>query len=154
MSSHVNAQTLPVAIACDHGGVSLKTVLIEELQGLGYDVLDLGTNGPESVDYPDFGYAMARAIRDGKAARGVLICGSGIGISIAANRFPDVRAALVHDGLGARLARQHNDANVIAFGARTTGVDTAKDCLKIFMETEAEGGRHQGRVAKLSNPKY
>ena len=154
MPSHVNAQTLPVAIACDHGGISLKAALSEELQGLGYEVLDLGTNGPESVDYPDFGYAMARAIRDGKAERGVLICGSGIGISIAANRFTEVRAALVHDGLGARLARQHNDANVIAFGARTTGVDTAKDCLRIFMETEAEGGRHEGRVAKLSNPKF
>ncbi len=130
----------------------MKAVLIEELQGLGCEILDLGTNGPESVDYPDFGYAMGRAIRDGRAGRGVLICGSGIGISIAANRFKEVRAALVHDGLGARLARQHNDANVIAFGARTTGVDTAKDCLKIFFETEAEGGRHQGRVGKLANP--
>ena len=145
-------QNLPVAIACDHGGIDLKSALIDELQGLGCDILDLGTNGPESVDYPDYGFAMARAIRDGLAACGVLICGSGIGISIAANRFVEVRAALVHDALGARLSRQHNDANVIAFGSRTTGVDTAKDCLKVFMETEAEGGRHEGRVAKLSNP--
>ncbi len=152
MPSENNPQNLPVAIACDHGGVDLKAALIEVLEGLGCEILDLGTNGPESVDYPDFGYAMGRAIRDGQAGRGVLICGSGIGISIAANRFAEVRAALVHDGLGAKLARQHNDANVIAFGARTTGVDTAKDCLRIFMETQAEGGRHTGRVAKLSNP--
>jgi len=152
MPSQNLTQNLPVAIACDHGGIDLKSALIGELQGLGCDILDLGTNGPESVDYPDYGYAMGRAIRDGQAACGVLICGSGIGISIAANRFLEVRAALVHDALGARLSRQHNDANVIAFGARTTGVDTAKDCLNIFMETEAEGGRHEGRVAKLSNP--
>jgi len=152
MPSQNLTQNLPVAIACDHGGIDLKSALIDELRELGCDILDLGTNGPESVDYPEYGYAMAHAIRDGQAACGVLICGSGIGISIAANRFSEVRAALVHDALGARLSRQHNDANVIAFGARTTGVDTAKDCLRIFMETEAEGGRHEGRVAKLSNP--
>ena len=152
MHSENNTETLTVAIACDHGGVKLKADLIAILQGLKCQVLDLGTNGPESVDYPDFGYALAKIIRDGKANRGVLICGSGIGISIAANRFPEVRAALVHDALGARLARQHNDANVIAFGARTTGVDTAIDCLRIFIETRAEGGRHERRVAKLSNP--
>ena len=152
MPSQIHPNSLPVAIACDHGGIDLKSALIEVLQDLGYEILDLGTNGSKSVDYPDFGYALARSIRDGKADRGVLICGSGIGISIAANRYPEVRAALVHDALGAKLSRQHNDANVIAFGARTTGVDTAKDCLRIFMETEAEGGRHEGRVAKLSDP--
>ena len=153
MPSEINQQNLPVAIACDHGGIDLKAALTQVLQELGCQVLDLGTNSTDSVDYPDFGYAVGRAIRDGQAGRGVLICGTGIGISIAANRFVEVRAALVHDAFDARMARQHNDANVIAFGHRTTGEDTARDCLRIFMETAAEGGRHVGRVAKLSDPK-
>ena len=122
------------------------------MKALGYDVLDLGTNGPESVDYPDFAYDLAKAVKDGKASRGVLVCGSGIGISIAANRFPEIRCALIHDGYGARMCRLHNDANVIAFGGRTTGPDVAKECLKIFLETEFEGDRHARRVGKLSNP--
>jgi ribose 5-phosphate isomerase B len=141
-----------VAIASDHAGYELKTALKLELAALGHLVIDLGADGSESVDYPDFGYAMAHALRDGKARRGVLICGSGIGISIAANRYPDVRAALVHDSLGARLARQHNDANVVCFGGRMIGLDVARDCLKIFLETAFEGGRHVQRVEKLSQP--
>ncbi|TCS64257.1 ribose-5-phosphate isomerase [Varunaivibrio sulfuroxidans] len=120
---------------------------------LDWDVLDLGTNSIESVDYPQFGYAMARAIKNGDAERGILICGSGIGISIAANRFIEVRAALIHDGLGARLARQHNDANVICFGGRMIGPDLAVDCLKIFLSTSFEGGRHARRVDQLSDPR-
>jgi ribose 5-phosphate isomerase B len=95
---------------------------------------------------------MAHALRAGKARRGVLVCGSGIGISIAANRYPEIRAALVHDGLGARLARQHNDANVICFGGRMIGVEVARDCLRVFFETAFEGGRHIQRVEKLSQP--
>ena len=142
-----------IAIACDHGGIDLKANLMDELKSAGYEVLDLGTNGPDSVDYPDFAYALAQAIDDGKASRGVLICGSGIGISIAANRHKFIRAALIHDALGARMCREHNDANVIAFGARMIGVETARDCLKIFLQTEFEGGRHAGRVDKLSDPK-
>ena len=142
-----------IAIACDHGGIDLKADLTEDLTKAGYEVLDLGTNGPDSVDYPDFAYALANAFKDGKASKGVLICGCGIGISIAANRSPDIRAALVHDALGARMCREHNDANVIAFGARMIGVETARDCLKTFLNTEFEGGRHVGRVDKLSNPK-
>ncbi len=141
-----------IAIACDHAGLGLKTGLVEELKNREFDVIDLGTNSSDSVDYPDFGYAMAEAISDGRAARGVLVCGSGIGISIAANRHPAVRAALIHDALGAKMARQHNDANVICFGGRMIGEDVAKDCLSIFLDTPFEGGRHARRVGKLSNP--
>jgi ribose 5-phosphate isomerase B len=142
-----------IAIASDHAGFELKSILKEQLAALDYAVLDLGTsNGKDSVDYPDFGYAMASAIRSGKAQKGILICGSGIGISIAANRFPEIRAALVHDSLGARLARQHNDANVIVFGGRMIGIEVAKDCTVTFLETAFEGGRHERRVAKLSQP--
>lgn len=138
-----------IAIACDHAGVDLKETLKAELAGRGFDVLDLGTNGPESVDYPDFGAAMGDAIASGKAKRGVLVCGSGIGISIAANRNPAVRAALCQSGLMAKLSRQHNDANVLALGARLIGLETALDCLDAFLNTDFEGGRHQRRVDKL-----
>jgi ribose 5-phosphate isomerase B len=141
-----------IAFACDHGGYHLKMQIIPMLESDGFKVLDLGTNSPVSIDYPEFGYAMATAIRDRKTTRGVLCCGSGIGISIAANRHPEVRAALIHDALGAKLCRLHNDANVICFGGRTTGPDVALDCLKIFLNTQFEGGRHQRRVAKLSTP--
>lgn len=141
-----------VAIASDHAGFELKEALKAELAALGNGVLDLGCDGPAAVDYPDFGYAVAHALRDGRAAFGVLVCGSGIGISIAANRYPNIRAALIHDALGARLARQHNDANVICFGGRMIGVDVARDCLRTFLEAAFEDGRHRRRVDKLSNP--
>lgn len=141
-----------IAVASDHAGYDLKTIVKEELTALGFSVLDLGTDGSHSVDYPDFAYLLARLLKEGKAQRGVLICGSGIGISIAANRYPEVRAALVSDALAARMARKHNDANVICFGGRMIGVDTARECLKIFLETDFEGGRHQHRVNKLSFP--
>jgi ribose 5-phosphate isomerase B len=143
--------SLPViAVASDHGGFDLKTILAAELTRLGHPVLDLGTHSAESVDYPDYARRMAAAIGEGRASLGVLLCGTGIGISIAANRFPAIRAALVHDAFGARLARQHNDANVICMGGRTTGPDLAKDCLQIFLNTAFEGGRHARRVAKMS----
>lgn len=138
-----------IAIAGDHAGFELKSLLKQELLRLGHEPLDLGTDGVESVDYPDFANRLADALRTGAARRGVLICGSGIGVSIAANRYPHIRAALCHDGLSARLSRQHNDANVLCLGARLTGVDVAKDCLQVFLGTEFEGGRHQNRVAKL-----
>ena len=141
-----------IAIACDHAGLDLKSTLKDELGALGYNVLDLGTNGAESVDYPDFAYSLAAAIHKGEAAQGVLVCGSGIGISIAANRYAEIRAALVHDALGARMCRQHNDANVICFGGRMIGPEVALDCLRIFLQTDFEGGRHARRVEKLSNP--
>lgn len=142
-----------IAIASDHAGFELKNELKKDLMDLGYTVLDLGADNLESVDYPDFGYALAGAMKEGKAEKGVLVCGSGIGISIAANRHTEIRAALVHDALGARMSRLHNDANVICFGGRTIGPEVARDCLKVFLETEfEEGGRHARRVDKLSDP--
>ncbi|NQV45502.1 MAG: ribose 5-phosphate isomerase B [Rhodospirillales bacterium] len=144
--------TKKIAIASDHAGFNLKEILKADLVSAGYDVLDLGTNGPEAVDYPDFGYAMAEAIRDGRVEKGVLVCGTGIGISIAANRYPEARAANVHDALSARFCREHNDANVICFGERLIGSEVARDCLRVFLETRFEGGRHIQRVEKLSTP--
>ncbi len=143
-----------VAVAADHAGFALKAKLADEIARLGYKTLDFGTNGPDSVDYPDFALAVATSIEERRAAWGVLICGSGIGMSIAANRNSKIRAALCHDGFSARLARQHNNANVLVLGARLIGEDVARDCLQIFLATEFEGGRHARRVAKLnSNPK-
>ena len=139
-----------IAVASDHAGFDLKEILKRDLQEAGLEVLDLGTNSTQSVDYPDFGMAMADAVASGKAARGVLVCGTGIGISMAANRNPKVRAALVHDVTSARLSRLHNDANVVAFGQRLIGTETAREALKVFLGTEFEGGRHANRVAKLS----
>jgi ribose 5-phosphate isomerase B len=139
-----------VAIAADHGGFELKSLLLPELRALGLEVLDLGTTSADAVDYPDFAQALAAAIRDGRASRGVLICGTGIGMSIAVNRHREVRAALVHDVTSARLARQHNDANVLVLGGRLLGSEPAKDCLRTFFATAFEGGRHHRRVAKLS----
>ena len=139
-----------IAIGSDHAGFALKESLVGTLTQLGYAPIDLGTNGPDSVDYPDFAHALAEALGADKADKGVLICGSGIGISMAANRHPDVRAALVHDALGARMCRQHNDANVIVFGGRMIGIDVARDCLEIFLKTEFEGGRHQRRIDKIT----
>jgi ribose 5-phosphate isomerase B len=139
-----------VAVAADHGGYDLKCALLPELPSLGFEVLDLGTFGPDSVDYPNLAAALAQALKEGRAQRGLLICGTGIGMSIAANRYPFIRCALVHDGLTARLARQHNDANVLALGGRLIGPELAKDCVRIFFTTGFEGGRHARRVALLS----
>ena len=139
-----------IALAGDHGGYDLEVSLKEYLEEQGFEVLDLGCHSRESVDYPDFAHAMADAIGHEKAKRGVLVCGSGIGISIAANRHAHIRAALVHDRLTAELCRQHNNANVVVLGGRTTGPDVALDCLKAFLTTEFEGGRHQRRIDKMS----
>ena len=141
-----------IAIASDHAGFELKSALQQELIDQGYDILDLGTNSLNSADYPDFGYAMADALKDGHAARGVLVCGSGIGMSIAANRYRQIRAALVQDVEAARMSRLHNDANVVCFAGRVIAPEIAKDCLKTFLSTEFEGGRHIRRVEKLSQP--
>jgi len=141
-----------IAIASDHAAIELKTVLAEWLAEQGHNVDDLGPHSADSVDYPDYGYKLAEWIADGQADFGVALCGSGIGISIAVNRNPACRSALVSDNLSARLAREHNDANVIAMGARLIGPDTARDCLAAFLETEFAGGRHQRRVDKLSRP--
>jgi len=139
-----------VAFASDHAGVAYKAMLIEEVRGLGFGVVDLGPASEASVDYPDYGAKLADAIAEGRATLGVAICGSGIGIAIAANRNPEVRAAVCTSGLMARLARQHNDANVLAIGSRIIGPDTARDCLSQFLAARFSGGRHAARVAKLT----
>jgi ribose 5-phosphate isomerase B len=143
-----------IAIVSDHAAYEMKAMLAHHLRERGFDVLDLGTTSTDSVDYPDFGYRMANAIAQGEAERGVALCGSGIGISISVNRHPACRCALVSDGLAARLAREHNDANVLALGARLIGIETAKDCIEQFLATPFAGGRHQRRVDKLSHPVF
>ncbi len=139
-----------IVIAADHAGFELKEVIKAELEALGFDVHDLGTYDTESVDYPDFADALAGAVRNGDARRGVLLCGTGIGASIAANRHRGVRAALCHDAESARFGRLHNDANVLVLGGRVTPDETARECLRIFLDTPFEGGRHTRRVAKLA----
>jgi ribose 5-phosphate isomerase B len=143
-----------IAIASDHAAFDLKAALVEYLRANGHDVLDLGPAGADPVDYPDFGYKLAEAIASGEAVRGIAICGSGIGISIAVNRNPAARAALVSEPLSARLAREHNDANVIAMGARLIGIEMAKACVDAFLSTPFGGDRHLRRVEKLSNPTF
>jgi ribose 5-phosphate isomerase B len=138
-----------VAVGADHAGFALKSKLKEELVRKGYAVLDLGTDSEQSVDYPDYAAAVARAVVDGKASRGVLVCGTGIGMSIAANRLHGIRAAVVRCGEEAQLARAHNDANVLCLGARVTSEYIALRCLDVFLATAFEGGRHARRVAKM-----
>lgn len=144
--------SMKVAIASDHAAIEMKAALTHDLREWGHEVLDLGPDNAERVDYPDYGYKLARAIASGEVDRGAVLCGSGIGISIAANRYPAVRCALVSDPYYAALAREHNDANVIAMGARLIGPDMARICLQTFLVAEFGGGRHEGRVAKLSSP--
>ncbi|MBE9552317.1 MAG: ribose 5-phosphate isomerase B [Proteobacteria bacterium] len=139
-----------IAIASDHAGFEVKDEVSKLLAELGHEVVDLGVNGPESVDYPDFADAMATAMSDGRASQGILVCGTGIGISIAANRHRHIRAARCCDATDARLARLHNDANVLVLGSRTSGWETARDCVLAFLNTEFEGGRHQRRIDKMS----
>ena len=139
-----------IALASDHAAFAMKAELANWLREAGHEVLDLGTNGPESVDYPDYGFALGKAIEDGRADTGVALCGSGIGISIAVNRVAAARCALVSEPLSASLARQHNDANVIALGARLIGIEMAKACITTFLTTDFLGDRHQRRVDKLS----
>lgn len=141
-----------IAIASDHAAFDLKAELREWLIEQGHEVADLGPDTADNVDYPDFGYKLASVVADGTAERGVALCGSGIGISISVNRNPAVRCALVSEPLSASLAREHNDANCIAMGARLTGSDMAKACLEAFLTTDFAGGRHQRRVDKLTNP--
>jgi ribose 5-phosphate isomerase B len=141
-----------IAIASDHAAVSLKAALVAWLGENGHDVLDLGTDGTASVDYPDYGFAIAAALADGRVERGIALCGSGIGIAIAANRNPACRCALVSEPLSARLARTHNDANAIALGARLIGEEMAKACIDAFLTADFLGGRHQHRVDMLREP--
>jgi len=141
---------MKIAIASDHAALEMKADLVQWLGELGHEVSDLGTHGPESVDYPDFGYKLGEAIASGAAERGIALCGSGIGIAIAANRNPKVRCAQVSEPLSAKLCRSHNDANAIAMGARLIGPEMARACVTAFLTTEFEGGRHCARVDKLS----
>ena len=141
-----------IAIASDHAAVELKSTLIQWLRDQEHEVDDLGPEGADSVDYPDYGYKLAKAIATGSADRGIALCGSGIGISIAINRNPACRCALVSEPLSALLAREHNDANVLAMGARLVGIEMAKACIGAFLNTGFGGEWHQRRVDKLSNP--
>ncbi len=140
-----------IAIGSDHGGFKLKEVIKEYLIKKGYEVSDLGCYSEESVDYPDYAEKVARAVANGEYDLGVLMCGTGIGISIAANKVKGIRAALCHDGLTARLAKQHNNANIICMGGRTTGIETAKDIIDNFLDNEFEGGRHLRRINKIKD---
>ena len=140
---------LKVAIGSDHAGYNLKEFIKDSFK---VKWIDVGTtNAKDSVDYPDFGYAVAEAVAEGDAEFGIAICGTGIGISIACNRNPEIRAALCTDSTMARLTRQHNDANVLCMGERLIGTEVALDIVKTFLETEFEGGRHQRRVDKLGD---
>ena len=139
-----------IAVGSDHAGYSLKQRLATELRTLGHEVLDLGAHDADRVDYPDFGAAVGRAVAGAEADLGVCVCGSGIGIAMAANKVPGVRAAPVHDATSARLARQHNDANVLCLGERLLDPDVASEAVRAWLDAEFEGGRHVGRVAKLT----
>lgn len=140
-----------VAIGADHAGFELKAALSDIIRSLGFDVLDLGTNTSDSVDYPDFADKVASALSEGSATYGLLVCGSGIGMSIAANRHAGIRAALCHNEESAQLARQHNDANVLVLGSRLIDRDLGEKCVKIFFSTQFDGGeRHARRVSKLA----
>ena len=140
-----------IVLTADHAGVDMKDQLADWLKELGHEVLDLGTNSHESVDYPRYGSLLAEALADGRAERGITVCGSGIGVAIAANRNPACRCAQVNEPLSATLARQHNDCNAIAIGARLIGPEMAKACVEAFLGTEFAGGRHQRRVDQLSH---
>ena len=139
-----------IAVGSDHAGYSLKQRLAAELRTLGHEVLDLGAHDADRADYPDFGAAVGRAVAGAEADLGVCVCGSGIGIAMAANKVPGVRAAPVHDATSARLARQHNDANVLCLGERLLDPDVASEAVLAWLDAEFEGGRHVGRVAKLA----
>jgi len=140
-----------IAIGADHGGLELKEALVAELHARGVETVDVGTDGPASVDYPDFGRAVAERVSRGEAARGVLICTNGIGMSIVANKFPGVRAALVGDATATRMAREHNDANILVLGGGMMGKFHARELLRVFLETPFAGGRHQRRVDKITD---
>jgi ribose 5-phosphate isomerase B len=146
----MDQNAIPVALGCDHAGFPLKAAVAAVLERAGFAVRDCGTDGLGRVDYPDFAHAVCRAVSSGDASFGVLICGSGVGMSIAANRHAGIRCVLAADATTARLSRAHNDANVLALGARLTGEEQATDILRAFIDTDYEGGRHDQRLAKLA----
>lgn len=138
-----------IAIGADHAGFDLKQRLAEQLQAAGHEIIDLGTHGPDSVDYPDYGVAVAQEVVQGGAERGVLVCGTGIGIGIAANKVPGARVATCNDLFTASMSRRHNDANVVSLGSRVVGPGVATEIVRLFLDTEFEGGRHARRVDKI-----
>ena len=138
-----------IAVCCDHGGLSLKQEVLRHLEEKGLEYKDFGTNSPESCDYPDIVKPLCQAIQRGECDKGVIICGTGIGISMAANKMKGIRAALYHDSFSAEFTRRHNDSNIIAFGARVIGPGLALQLLDIFLNTPFEGGRHAVRVEKM-----
>jgi ribose 5-phosphate isomerase B len=140
---------LRIAVGSDHAGFPLKTPLAAWLREMGHEVVDLGTHSTDSVDYPLIGFELARQVAEGAAERGVLVCGSGIGVSIAANRVEKARAALVNEPLSARLAREHNDANIVCMGSRLVGEEMAREIVRVFLDTPFAGGRHQRRIDQL-----
>ena len=140
-----------IAIGCDHHGLQLKGMLNVRLKDQGYEVEDMGTNSTDPVDYPDIASQVAEAVSQNHCQRGILICGTGIGMSITANKVPGIRAALCHDPFTARRSREHNDANILCFGGQTTEPSMARDIVETFLETDFEGGRHLGRVEKISS---
>ncbi len=138
-----------IAVGADHAAVEAKFEIAEYLKALGHEVLDQGTNSPESTDYPDYAALVSKLVQNGGVARGILICGTGIGMSIAANRFRNVRAALCYTEELAKLSRLHNDANILCLGARTQSVDSMKSIISIWLTTEWEGDRHAKRISKI-----
>ena len=141
---------LKVAIAADHGGFHLKEEVKKELEAMGIPYQDFGTHSPDSVDYPDYALPVARGVASGEFDRGILVCGTGIGMSIAANKVRGIRCALVHDTFSARATREHNDSNVLALGERVIGPGLARDIVRIWLTTPYEGGRHQKRLDKIA----
>lgn len=141
---------MKVAIGNDHAGVDLKKEIVEFLEELSYEVIDFGTNTSESVDYPDYARDVSRYVREHQGTKGIVICGTGVGVSIVANKFHGIRCGHCTDSFTARLIREHNDSNIVALGARITGPDLAKEIVKVFLETAFEGGRHQPRIDKIS----
>ncbi len=139
-----------IGVGCDHAGLELKQKLAEAMATQGIEVVDFGTHSTASCDYPDFAHALCAALEAGRVARGVLVCGTGVGMSIAANRHPGVRAIVCSESVSARMSRKHNDANVLCLGARIIGIETALDILHTFLTTEFEGGRHLSRIQKLA----
>lgn len=148
-SRNMQDETMKIGVACDHGGFELKEELKQYLLTMGMEPLDLGTFNEESVDYPDYGIALAEKVSKGELEKGILICGTGIGMSIVANKFPKVRAALVNDLYSSRLSREHTDANILVIGGRIVGRELAKEIVRVWLNTPFVGGRHERRLRKI-----
>ncbi|MDY4560605.1 ribose 5-phosphate isomerase B [Peptostreptococcus porci] len=141
---------MKIALACDHGGLNLKNAIKNHLEKKGYEVLDFGTDTTDSVDYPDFAYKAAKSVVDKESECGILVCGTGIGIGIAANKVKGIRCATLGDTFSARMTKAHNDANMIALGERVTGIGLGLDIVDAYLNSSFEGGRHQSRVDKIT----